>query len=332
MNRKEATNIKARQAKENGSLHYWLADYPSSPDILTYKFFDPISGRLYSILLHHGSSDQYWSIELAYDNGKPGGWSHRLNPDMYRCYSYEELSILKMDLIQLMRDLFPSVEGWNDDFHANPNSPMRIHYQSSLYPRDFFRYFDYDRSKDEATFELYAKGNISLLRRTPRLIQRVAIIGSRMPDERGLEVAYKLGQYHSSEIIVSGLAHGIDTAAHKGCLDAGGKTIAVVGSGVDIVYPKDNVKLQERIINSGGMILSEQPYGTKANPRTLIARTRLQMALADKVVVVECEKESGTMHAIDFACQFHKPIFALDCEWSGNRYLIDNGIAKPLYA
>ena len=77
------------------------------------------------------------------------------------------------------------------------------------------------------------------------------------------------------------------------------------------------------------MILSEQDPRTKASPRTLIARTRIQAALADKVYVIECEKESGTMHAVNFALKYGKPIYALDCDWSGNRYLIDNGLAKP---
>ena len=138
-----------------------------------------------------------------------------------------------------------------------------------------------------------------------------------------------MGCYHSSEIVVSGLALGIDTAAHKGCLESGGKTIAVVGSGLDSIYPKENTKLQKDIIQSGGLILSEQPEGIKASPRTLIARTRIQMAIADKVIVVECERESGTMHAVHFAQKFGKPIFALDCDWSGNRCLIDSKIAKP---
>ena len=61
----------------------------------------------------------------------------------------------------------------------------------------------------------------------------------------------------------------------------------------------------------------------------LIARTRLQMAFADMVYVVECEKESGTMHAVNFALKYGKPIYALDCDWSGNSCLIDNGLAKP---
>lgn len=168
-----------------------------------------------------------------------------------------------------------------------------------------------------------------LLRRVPGFQQRVAVIGSRKPDEHGLDVAYRLGKYHSSEIVVSGLARGIDTAAHRGCLDGGGRTIAVIGTGFDRVHPKENAGLQADIITHRGLIVSEQPPGTKANHGTLIARTRIQMAMADKVIVVQCERESGTMHAVEFARSFRRPIFALDCDWSGNRYLIDNNIAKP---
>ncbi len=311
-------------------LHYWLADYPPSPDELTYNFRDPISDRLYCINLYYGTSDQCWRVELWYDNGEPVGWHRWLNPDLYSCYSYEDLPALKMDLIQIMKTKFPSVVGWNDDFQIIPGKIIALHYQSPLYPHEFINYFNYNLREGDAPFYLYLLGDIHLIRRPPLFKQRVAIIGSRNPDEIGLDVAYRLGQYHSSEIVVSGLAKGIDSAVHKGCLDAGGKTIAVVGSGLDIVHPKENVGLQQRIIDSNGLIVSEQPEGTKANPRTLIARTRLQMGLADKVVVVECEKESGTMHAVNFARQFRKPIFALDCDWSGNRYLIDNGIAKPI--
>ncbi len=318
-----------QREREENRLHYWLADYPPSPDELSYKFHDPITDRLYCLNLHHGTTDQCWSVELSYDNGEPDGWHRWLDPDLYGCYAYDDLIALKMDLIQMMKSAFPSVEGWNDDFHVIPGKPIALHYQSPIYPREFIKYFDYDRRNDDAPFHLYLLGDVHLIRRPPLFRQRVAIIGSRNPDERGLDVAYRLGQYHSSEIVVSGLARGVDTAAHRGCLDAGGRTIAVVGAGLDIVHPKENVDLQKRIIDSNGLILSEQPEGTKASPRTLIGRTRLQMALADKVVVVECEKKSGTMHAVEYAQKFRKPIFALDCNWPGNRYLIENGIAKP---
>ena len=171
-------------------------------------------------------------------------------------------------------------------------------------------------------------GNTSILDELNNF-EKVAIIGSRNGDINGISVAYDLGKQLNNTIVISGLAKGIDTAAHVGCLYRRGITIAVVGSGLNHVYPKENANLQQRIIDSSGLILSEQDPKTKASPRTLIARTRLQVALADKVYVVECEKESGTMHAVNFALKYRKPIFALDCDWSGNRYLIDNSLAKP---
>ncbi|MCM1141035.1 MAG: DNA-protecting protein DprA, partial [Muribaculum sp.] len=81
------------------------------------------------------------------------------------------------------------------------------------------------------------------------------------------------------------------------------------------------------ILQNGGMIVSEYPEGTKANPTRLIARTRLQMAIADKVIVVACEKKSGTMHAAEWAVKLGKPIFAIDNARTGNRHLIDSGMA-----
>ncbi|MDE7419248.1 MAG: DNA-protecting protein DprA [Muribaculaceae bacterium] len=135
---------------------------------------------------------------------------------------------------------------------------------------------------------IYCIGNNSLL----KLSNMVAIIGARAADDDGLGIARYLGIKHSTNVIISGLARRIDTEAHWGCIDAEGKTIAIVGTGLDRVHPKENETLQQKILETGGLIVSEQPLGIKASPRTLIARTRLQMALADTVIVVQCEKES----------------------------------------
>lgn len=173
---------------------------------------------------------------------------------------------------------------------------------------------------------IYCIGNYSLLKRS----NMVAIIGARAADDDGLGIARYLGIKHSTNVTISGLARGIDTEAHWGCIDAEGKTIAIVGTGLDRVHPKENGTLQQKILETGGLIVSEQPLGIKASPRTLIARTRLQMALADTVIVVQCEKESGTMHAVNFALRYNKRIFAVDNAWSGNRYLLDNGLANVI--
>ena len=174
--------------------------------------------------------------------------------------------------------------------------------------------------------KIYCLGDISLLQRKGI----VAIIGAREADKAGVELARELGIRFSSNVVVSGLARGIDTAAHWGCVDAEEYTIAIVGSGLDVDYPKENASLQQKILETGGLIVSEQPLGTKASSQTLISRLRLQMALADKVIVVECEKESGTMRAVNFAIKYNKQIYAVDNAWSGNRYLLENKLAEIL--
>ena len=180
---------------------------------------------------------------------------------------------------------------------------------------------------------LYALGNTELLKHP----HKVAIIGGRQADSNGTEAAYRLGHKYAEEglVVVSGLALGCDTAAHRGCLDVGGKTIAIVATGLDRVHPKANTALQEDILRSGGLILSEQPLGTKANPTRLIARTRLQAALANPIVVAQCAERSGTMHTVAFAQKYGKHLLAVHYDYltehtAGNRLLIENGIAETI--
>ena len=200
--------------------------------------------------------------------------------------------------------------------------------------------------KDEALFpmafraigedcpeEIYALGNLELLKQS----KYVAIIGARKATKAGNAKAYDLGKAYAKEgtVVVSGLALGCDAAAHRGCLDVGGKTIAVVATGLDRVHPHENEALQQRIISHGGLILSEQPVGTKANPTRLIARNRLQAAMSSEVVVAECPFHSGTMHTVRFAQKYGKKIKAVLFnnrieENSGNSYIIDSQIGEEI--
>lgn len=301
--------------------HVWLEEFPLN-DKTYYNFINPETGEEISVEIHHGASDSCIEISLIINDTVTD-----LAPFLNGPYTYEEFSIAKIDIIKVLRKWFPTVTGWNDDFKNNPTEIHQIPLSDILFPQDLnsiLRCFDYH----SVPKELYTLGDARLLQKPVLGQQRVAIIGSRKPDDQGIEVAYRLGKFFSEDIIISGLAKGIDTMVHQGCLDAGGKTIAIVGSGLNHVYPKENIDLQQRIIETGGLILSEQEPKLRANPTRLIARTRLQVALADKVYVVECEKESGTMHAVNFALKYHKPIYAFDCDWSGNRYLLDNGLAK----
>ena len=181
---------------------------------------------------------------------------------------------------------------------------------------------------------IYALGNIELLKSE----DMVAIIGARKASRQGNGAAYALGAKLAKEgkIIVSGLALGCDASAHRGCLSAGGKTIAIVATGLDLTHPIDNVPLQEEILQKDGLIISEQPLGTKANPTRLVARNRLQAALSQIVIVAECPEHSGTMHTVRFAQKYGKQIKAVYFKGrndmnSGNRYIVDQGIGEYIH-
>lgn len=127
---------------------------------------------------------------------------------------------------------------------------------------------------------------------------------------------------------------GCDTAAHKGCLQASGKTIAVVASGLNITHPKCNKILQVEILNNGGAIITEYPFGIKANPTRQVERCRLQIGLSQEVIVAQSSPESGTIYAVQFARRYlgTKNIYAVEYDENnlGNKYLIEQGIAKPI--
>ena len=181
---------------------------------------------------------------------------------------------------------------------------------------------------------IHGLGDMSLLAPTAN---RIAIIGARAASAVGLKKAYELGRRFAEEgnIIVSGLALGCDKSAHEGCLDAGGRTIAIVASGLNIVHPKENAPLQQRILENGGLVLSEQPFDMKANPTKLVARNRLQAALSNTVVLAECPEHSGSMHTMRFARQYHKRCLVVAYPKyseinAGNELLINLNLARSI--
>ena len=155
---------------------------------------------------------------------------------------------------------------------------------------------------------LYLKGNKKILNDT-----NIAVIGCRLCSEYGKKVARKFGQDLSQNNInvVSGLAKGIDTYAHIGALEKTGKTIAVVGCGLDTVYPPENKKIFNEIVNSQGVILSEYIIGQKPVPNNFPARNRIISGISDGIVVVEAKEKSGTLITVDFALEQGKQVYAI---------------------
>jgi DNA processing protein len=159
-----------------------------------------------------------------------------------------------------------------------------------------------------------------------------AIVGTRNPAAEAARAAYELAG-RAAAPIVSGLARGIDAAAHAGALASGCVTIAYVGHGLGATYPPEHTELEERIIDAGGAVLSERLPGESASRWSLLRRDRLQAAHAQRIVLVQSEVDGGAMHAMRFAAQLGRPRFALDPRpdsgFDGNRAAIAGG-ALPL--
>lgn len=154
---------------------------------------------------------------------------------------------------------------------------------------------------------LFVKGNL-----TDHAKNSVAIVGSRKATRYGLSVAEKLAGALSEAgvIIVSGMARGIDTAAHRGALVAGGKTVAVLGCGVDVAYPRENARLMEEIAISGAVI-SEFPLQAVPQPWHFPVRNRIVSGLSGGVVIVECAEKSGALITADFALEQGREVMAV---------------------
>src|SRR5450759_5721980 len=142
---------------------------------------------------------------------------------------------------------------------------------------------------------------------------RVAIVGSRRPSPYGEAVAEQLGAdlARAGVIVVSGLALGIDAAAHRGALHGGGVTVAVMGTGVDLVYPAAHSRLAEEILSAGGALVSQFPDGTTPRRHNFPARNWTMAALSEIVVVVEAALGSGALITAEAALDLHKEVMAV---------------------
>ena len=154
---------------------------------------------------------------------------------------------------------------------------------------------------------LYARGNLDAL-----ALPRVAIVGTRQPTVYGLRMAEEFGADLGERglCVVSGLARGVDAAAHRGCITKDGTTIAVLGSGVDIIYPRENQHLAERIMQKG-LIVSEFPPGSVPSPRNFPIRNRIVSGISFGTLVIEAGERSGSLITARLAMEQNREVFAL---------------------
>ena len=155
---------------------------------------------------------------------------------------------------------------------------------------------------------LYVRGDARVL-----LEVGIAVIGTRHPTPYGLGMAERLSTdlANTGLVIISGMARGIDSIAHKGAVQARGRTVAVFGTGVDVIYPRENRKLADQILEMGGALVSEFPIGTGPNPHNFPLRNRIISGLSRGVLVVEAGEFSGTRITSRCALEQCREVFAV---------------------
>lgn len=235
--------------------------------------------RIHMLLEHFGSGEAVWKAEPE-ELKKVPGLSEKI---LHTLLSSRDEAILNDWIIELEEKDIQFYSYWH------PRYPRLLH---EIY---------------NPPVGIYVRGTLP-----EEGIETVAIIGARKCSRYGAGVAYDLAKDlgKTNVIVVSGMAKGIDSEAHKGILDGGGRTIAVLGCGVDICYPKENENLMERIV-ANGCVLSEYPPGTPALPKNFPYRNRIISGLSRMLIVVEAGKRSGTLITADLALENGRDVFVV---------------------
>lgn len=218
-------------------------------------------------------------------------------PDNVNCSDCDSERIALLRSERLDKDKYYEMAGR----HIN-NGITSVSEEDPKYPEAF-------RNLEGMPRIIYCKGDHRLMQEPGNT---VSVVGSRTPSGPGLrateEITGELAQ--SGVVIVSGLARGVDTAAHRAALANKGKTIAVTACGLDLVYPPENKELFDEIYHKG-LLLSEMPPGQKALRQYFPARNRIMSALSDAVAIIEAGQFSGTLHTASFAAAQGRDVFVL---------------------
>ena len=236
--------------------------------------------------------------------------SNKIKLKLLQMYNNEENiynninEIFKSDMMSLKDKVKFKEHSYEDEMNflkaLNDNSIEIVKITEKHYPEKL-------RNIDNPPYILFYKGKLSLA-----YDNMIAVVGSRKSSIYGLDVTKYLAKeiYRVGYGVVSGVAYGIDTAAHKEVLISGGKTIGVLGCGLDIIYPKSNKKLYEEIYNNG-LLISEFPMGVQPMPYNFPRRNRIISGLSSGVIVVEASVKSGSLITANLALEQGKDVMAI---------------------
>ncbi len=245
--------------------------------------------RLEALQAGYGSLERAWAAPPAELQARLGlGSAAGARIEAYRQHWGDEPIPSPIDgptrrRLAVSRTLVPPDSGFPEAARALERPPLRLHWQ----------------------------GNGSLWRPLRRR-QAIAVVGTRRPSPHGLSIARALGAAlaEAGWPVVSGLAEGIDAAVHQGCLGRGGRPVAVLGTHLGRVYPRHHGTLQAEVARAG-LLVSEQEPGTAVRPGHFAQRNRLQVALAQALVVVECPVNSGALHSAELAWRQSLPLWVV---------------------
>lgn len=192
-----------------------------------------------------------------------------------------------------------------DDFEKTIESYQKKNISILCY--DDEEYSDRLKTTDSPPMVLYAVGDLTLLSK-----RTVAIVGTRRPTEYSKEASFRIAKdiARRGVVVVSGCAEGVDTAAHRGALEAG-KTISVLGTPLNATYPASNVGLKRKMLDQGSLILTEYPLGIKTHPSMFPIRNRLISGISDAVILIQAPERSGGLITARNAMEQGKEVFCL---------------------
>ena len=202
---------------------------------------------------------------------------------------------------------------------------MKIDIYSSIYPLSLKEIYDPPKV-------LYLKGKTELLKDSEK---NISIVGSRRINEKGIQITKEFTKYfvENGYVIVSGLAIGIDSLCHEVAIENKGKVMAVLPSPIENIYPKSSIPLSEKVLDSGGLLISEYEEGAVMTKQNFYFRNRIITGLSTKLFIPECEIDSGSMISAKLAFEQDREIYTVpkdiyEEKGKGNNYLIQRDMAK----